>query len=96
MSNTLGWIVLSISHCCTPQGKNVTEDECGALQAMFGDASWELAADEYKGDLVQPEFPERQGACLPQTTPQASKPAQIDPEGPASDQQWARISQSVA
>ncbi len=52
--------------------------------------------DEYMGDLVQPEFPELQDACLPQTTPQAPKPAQIDPEGPASDQQWAKISQSVA
>ena len=78
------------------QGKNVDENECAALQGQFGDVSWELAAEEYRGDLTQPVFAELQDACLPQTTPQAPQPAQIDPEGPASDQQWAEVSKSVA
>ena len=79
-----------------PQGKNVTEDECAALQSQLGEATWELATDEYLGDLVQPAFLEIEASCSPRTTPQAPAPAQIDPEGPANDQQWAKISQSVA
>ena len=84
------------------QGKNVDENECAALQGQFADVSWELAAEVYKGDLEQPVFAPLQDACLPQTTPQspqtpqAAQPAQTDPEGPASDQQWARVSKSVA
>ena len=77
-----------------PQGKNITADECSALQAELGEVTWELAADEYKKDLAQPEFLlQLQEESKP---PPVQQQPVVDPESPATDGQWERISKSVA
>jgi hypothetical protein len=73
-----------------PQGKNVSHQEFGALGDMLAHVSWELPqAQEYKNDLVQPDFLGLEG--VPKSTTMALLPTaerKPDPAGPAHDEQW--------
>ena len=80
------------------QGKNLKDGEFDAIGDMLSAAKWELpAAQEYKNDLVQPAFLAIEG--VPKAASQgiavvaASK---IDPEGPATDDQWKKVIKMVA
>ena len=79
-----------------PQGKNITTDEFDAIGDMLANVDWELpAAQEYKNDLVQPQFlcggvPKSGSSslALPPPRPQADSPISVE--------QWAKVDKMVA
>ena len=86
-----------------PQGKNVNEQEFAALGAGLLSGSWELpAAQEYKNDLVQPDFLQPWGMpglpSIPHASSQAlvPQPPKPDPNSPADQKQWDKVSKMVA
>jgi len=99
MSKTLGClfvIVLSISLRCAPQDLNGIGDDPGMKRF---EAVWDLAPEQYKGELRQPAFLQPGNECAP---PKAKSPrlgdapAAIDPASPASADEWETVSKSVA
>ena len=87
-------VYLQVLH---PQGKNIKEDEFHALGDMLASISWELPqVQEYKGDLMEPEFIALSG--IPASTSQSIvlASAQPDPAGPCSQAQWAKVQKMVA
>ena len=80
-----------------PQGKNIGTEEFGALGDMLAAVQWELPqAQEYKNDLVQPEFlglPAVPKATSDALAVMGSRP---DPEGPTSAEQWQKVHKMVA
>lgn len=88
-------VYLQVLH---PQGKNIKEDEFHALGDMLASISWELPqVQEYKGDLMEPEFIALSG--VPASTSQSSALApssQPDPNGPCSQVQWGKVQKMVA
>ncbi len=91
--------VLSISLCC-PRGKNCSSDEFQALGDMLTTMTWELPASaEYRNDLVLPDFLGLEGGAVPKSGSGQLVPAdrpKLDPLGPASQDQWAKVSKMVA
>ena len=86
-----------------PQGKNVTEPEFAQLAAGLASATWQLPdCEEYKGDLVQPQFSGTSGATYPAIPGapqlmQALPPvAKTDPNSPATDTQWKKLASMAA
>ena len=79
-----------------PQGKNVKEDQFEAIGNMLSTATWELPnAQEFQNDLVQPDFLGVQ--AIPPSTSVAVVPTpKIDPNAPASDEQWKKMNKMVA
>ena len=81
-----------------PQGKNLKDPEFQAIGDMLlQPESWELnQAEEYKNDLVQPSFLGVE--AVPRSSAQGLVPAgaRPDPEGPASDDQWTKVTKMVA
>jgi len=81
-----------------PQGKNCTGQEFNALGDMLSTSSWELPQmEEYKNDLVQPEFlgvpaiPKATGVAL--ALQEQKRP---DPNGPTNQEQWKKVEKMVA
>ena len=89
-------VYLQVLH---PQGKNIKEDEFHALGDMLASISWELPqVQEYKGDLMEPEFIALSGG-VPAITNQSSAPppsSHPDPNGPCSQVQWIKVQKMVA
>ena len=81
-----------------PQGKNVVEPEITQLSNSLGSSTWQLPeCEEYKGDLVQPQFlgmPAIPGAP-PGITAMVPQP-KTDPNSPATDTQWKKLATMAA
>ena len=89
-------VYLQVLH---PQGKNITELEFNALGDMLASMTWELpAVQEYKNELVVPDFLALPGAPASSSNQQMLVPAVRgpDPADPASKQQWVKIQKMVA
>jgi len=80
-----------------PQGKNIKDEEFNALGDMLAQMTWELPqVEEYKNDLVQPEFLGQ--AAVPPSTSQTLAiipSAQPDPAGPCTAKQWDKATKMV-
>jgi len=80
-----------------PQGKNIKDEEFNALGDMLAQMNWELpAVQEYKNDLIQPDF-----LGIPSVQPSSShtlavQSPQPDPLGPCTPKQWANVQKMVA
>jgi len=81
-----------------PQGKNVVEPEITQLSNALASATWQLPqCEEYKGDLMQPQFlgmPAIPGAP-PGSTAMVPQP-KTDPNSPATDTQWKKLATMAA
>ena len=80
------------------QGKNIDGSEFNAIGDFLSSAKWDVpACQEYKNDLVQPDFLQPvQGvpkAATGSLIPSAPKP---DPESPATEDQWKKVAKMVA
>ena len=87
--------------CClfskVHKGKNLNGGEFQAMSDMLGSAQWNMpAAQEYRNDLVQPAFLAIEG--VPRAASSSIMPAapRIDPEGPATEDQWKKCVKMVA
>ena len=80
-----------------PQGKNCSGTEFNALGDMLAGMAWEMpAAEEYKNDLVQPDFLDIPGVPKSSTCAVAIAEKKPDPNGPASPEQWKKVDKMVA
>ena len=79
-----------------PQGKNVVEPEITQLSNALASSTWQLPeCEEYKGDLVQPAFLGLPGVPLAASTAMVPQP-KIDPNAPATDDQWKKLAKMAA
>ena len=80
-----------------PQCKNIKKDELDAIGDVFSKVNWELAmAEDYKNDLVQPQFlglPSVPKSVSNALAPQQARP---DPNSPISPEQWTKVEKMVA
>ena len=80
-----------------PQGKNITGQEFNALGDMLSGLSWELPqVEDYKNDLVQPDFLGIPGVPQSTTNALAIQDRKPDPHGPADPMQWKKVEKMVA
>ena len=80
-----------------PQGKNINNDEFAAIGDMLATVTWELPfVEEYKNDLVQPEFLGNVSVPKAATTTIAVPQAKPDPNSPISEEQWKKVDKMVA
>ena len=76
---------------------NLKTEEFTAIGDMLGDLKFEIGVEEYKNDLVQPQFAAVAGVAPSSSTAMApmmsSKP---DPDGPPTDIQWQKCNKMAA
>ena len=93
---SFGWAVyLQVLH---PQGKNLNkEEEFSAVGDMLAAIQWELpSVQEYKNDLAQPDFLGIPGVPASTSQTMVSTGSKPDPNGPCSQEQWAKVQKMVA
>ena len=93
---SFGWAVyLQVLH---PQAKNLSNnDEFCAVGDMLAAVKWELPdVQEYKNDLAQPDFLGIPGGAASTSQTMVATGSQPDPNGPCSQQQWAKVQKIVA
>ena len=89
--------VLSIFQSCTHRGRTSKTLSSMPWVDMLSQMQWELpAVQEYKNDLLQPDF-----LGLPSVQPSSShtlaaQSPQPDPLGPCTTKQWANVQKMVA